>query len=363
MKSIFTVFGVFLVVLFFVIPGFSQITINSNDLPFQFGYTWIEYHVYDTTGVGYPVNLGNTGGGNTWTFNTTQYPGGYTEVTEVVDPATTPFQSSFPGADFVFYTQEDSGEVYVYSKNTSTELQLLGYGIVSPDTSMAIQRHPYEKLLAYPLTSGTSWTSDASDTTWFGSNMYFVNRTINDYVVDAWGTIEVPFGTFDCLRIRSINRDYYVAYMGMIQLYADSSVNVSYMWVGKNVGLLANVDGPEGSTNPNFSNATDVSFRVPSSTAIGSSDETVLHDYELFQNFPNPFNPTTTIAFNIPRASSVHFSVYNITGQLVEERSLGYLSAGHHEIQFRASHLPSGIYFYQIQAGDWKAIKQMVLMK
>lgn len=362
MKSVITLVGALLVFAFLVMPGYSQITINSNDLPFQVGYSWTEYSVSDTMGNGISVNLGNTGGGNVWTFNTTMYPNGKTEVTDVVDPATTPFDTVFSAADFAFSIQEDSGSVFVYLKNTSTELQGLGYGFVFSDTAVSVRRYPYETFLVYPLTSGTSWTSDAVDTMWYGSGIYEVNRTVVDYLVDAWGTIEVPYGTFSCLRVRATSRDYYNTYMGGTLVYSDSSVGVSYMWFGKNEGILASVDSQEGSTNPNFTLASDVSFRVPASTGIHSENQ-LANRFELFQNFPNPFNPTTTIAFNIPRASEVTFSVYNIAGQLVEQRSLGQLSAGRHEIQFRANRLPSGIYFYQIQAGSWKAVKRMVLMK
>ncbi len=363
MKGRWTIWGILLMVILTWMLGYSQITITSTDLPFQIGNSWVEYYLNDMSGGGIPVNLGNTGGGNTWTFSISQYPNGYTDISQIVDPAATPFNNLFPTADFAFFTNNDSGGVYAFSKNTSTELQVLGYGVVTSDTNMAFKRHPYEKMLVYPLTAGTSWTSDASDTLSLGSNLFSVNRTVSEYLVDAWGTITVPLGTYDCLRIRSINHDYYTAYMGSMQLFSDTTENVAYLWIGKNVGFLASVSGPDGSTNPNFTQASDVYFRVSSSTAIGSSDETVISQYELFQNFPNPFNPTTTIAFTLPKAEDVRFAVYNIAGQLVEERSLGHLSAGEHQIQFRAQNLPSGIYFYQIQAGSWKAIKQMILMK
>lgn len=74
--------------------------------------------------------------------------------------------------------------------------------------------------------------------------------------------------------------------------------------------------------------------------------------YELAQNFPNPFNPSTTITFGLPNESYVMLKVYNMIGQQVADLSNGLLRAGRFQVMFDATHLPSGLYFYRLRATD-----------
>ena len=100
-------------------------------------------------------------------------------------------------------------------------------------------------------------------------------------------------------------------------------------------------------------NVTDVkpiSSRIPDS-------------YKLNQNYPNPFNPTTNIEYTIPSESFVELKVYDVLGKEVSVLVSGQVNAGFYEIEFDATTLPSGIYFYKLQAGDFVETKKMVLVK
>lgn len=85
--------------------------------------------------------------------------------------------------------------------------------------------------------------------------------------------------------------------------------------------------------------------------------------YSLSNNYPNPFNPTTKIKYQIPELSIVTIKVYDVLGNdiasLVNEEKF----TGNYEVEFNASNLTSGIYFYQLKAGDFVETKKMVLMK
>jgi hypothetical protein len=85
--------------------------------------------------------------------------------------------------------------------------------------------------------------------------------------------------------------------------------------------------------------------------------------FYLAQNFPNPYNPTTTIRFAIPSAGKVKLTVYNVRGELVRTLVDGEVSAGYHEVTFDASKLASGVYFYRLEAGSYVATQKMILAK
>jgi len=86
-------------------------------------------------------------------------------------------------------------------------------------------------------------------------------------------------------------------------------------------------------------------------------------DFSLSQNYPNPFNPGTVISYSIPSASNIKLTVYNTLGQSAKVLETGYKQSGNYSITFNASALPSGIYFYKLEAGNFSQIKKMILIK
>ena len=85
--------------------------------------------------------------------------------------------------------------------------------------------------------------------------------------------------------------------------------------------------------------------------------------FRLEQNYPNPFNPTTTIGFGIIEKRNVRLSVLNILGEEIRVLLNEEKEAGYHSIDFNASDLPSGVYFYRIQSGNFIDTKKMILLK
>ncbi|HWR81715.1 MAG TPA: T9SS type A sorting domain-containing protein, partial [Candidatus Deferrimicrobium sp.] len=91
-------------------------------------------------------------------------------------------------------------------------------------------------------------------------------------------------------------------------------------------------------------------------------------DYALHQNYPNPFNPSTEISFDVPAASHVTLSVYNVLGQSVttlvdREMAAGRYSASWDGTSDSGVKTASGIYFYKLIAGDFTETKKMVMLK
>jgi hypothetical protein len=85
--------------------------------------------------------------------------------------------------------------------------------------------------------------------------------------------------------------------------------------------------------------------------------------FRLEQNFPNPFNPSTTIRYGLPSRSNVTLTVFNTLGQKVATLVAGEQEAGNHEVRFNGSSLASGMYLYRLQAGGFVQAKKFVVLQ
>lgn len=100
------------------------------------------------------------------------------------------------------------------------------------------------------------------------------------------------------------------------------------------------------------------STAVQRMTSMGNPTEFIL-----FPNHPNPFNPVTTITFGLPERADVHLAVYNMTGQLILTLVDRSMDTGIHSVQWDASTVPSGIYFYVIRTEGFTQVRKCMLMK
>jgi endo-1,4-beta-xylanase len=88
-----------------------------------------------------------------------------------------------------------------------------------------------------------------------------------------------------------------------------------------------------------------------------------VYTFQLSNNYPNPFNPSTTINFSLPKNGKVKLSVYNIIGQEVAIILNKDMNAGNHKVTFNGSNLSSGLYFYKLLTGENVSVKKMMLIK
>ncbi len=93
------------------------------------------------------------------------------------------------------------------------------------------------------------------------------------------------------------------------------------------------------------------------------NDPEIPAEFTLYQNYPNPFNPSTTIQFYNPHDSYIKLKVFNVLGEEVKKLADGFFKNGMNEINFHASDLPSGIYFYQLEGENFKQVKKMILLR
>jgi hypothetical protein len=103
-------------------------------------------------------------------------------------------------------------------------------------------------------------------------------------------------------------------------------------------------------------------FKNDAATSVGEKSSYV-KDFALLQNYPNPFNPTTQISFQLLEPSNVTLRVYDMLGKEVATLIDDYKNAGAHTVRFNASNLPSGMYIYQLRAGEHTSMRKMLILK
>ena len=105
-------------------------------------------------------------------------------------------------------------------------------------------------------------------------------------------------------------------------------------------------------------------FRRDAATDVSTEyDASIVNAVTLAPNYPNPFIGSTRIRYALPKSTDVFLAVYDVQGRLVEVLSTGTKPAGWHEHRFDGAHLPSGIYFYRLRAGDFTAMRNFVLLR
>ncbi len=97
--------------------------------------------------------------------------------------------------------------------------------------------------------------------------------------------------------------------------------------------------------------------------ASGNGRVSLPTKFELYQNYPNPFNPSTIIRYDVPTSSHVNITIYDLLGRQVGVLVNTDRAAGHYQATFNASRLPSGIYFYRLQAGTFQRARKFVFVK
>ncbi len=113
---------------------------------------------------------------------------------------------------------------------------------------------------------------------------------------------------------------------------------------------------------PNF-NGNYISFIELQPTAVKNQPIQTPGEFHLEQNYPNPFNPSTTISFNIPSRSFVLLKIFDLIGRDVATIVSEELSAGNHTKRWDATGMPSGVYFYRLEAGKFTETKKLVLLR
>ena len=122
-------------------------------------------------------------------------------------------------------------------------------------------------------------------------------------------------------------------------------------------------DDDEYELESDYSNTVEIEARLEKNIKEGEIVEDMPKEYALNSNYPNPFNPTTQISYQIPNDGFVNLTVYNSLGQEIAALVNKQQSIGRYTVQFNANNLSSGIYFYRIAAGEFNSVKKMLLVR
>jgi len=98
-------------------------------------------------------------------------------------------------------------------------------------------------------------------------------------------------------------------------------------------------------------------------TGVENNQTRIPNGFALEQNYPNPFNPSTVIRYHLSVISNVKLSIYDILGKEIAVLVAGKQNTGTHQAQWNAENLPSGVYFYRLQAGSFVETKKLVLLR
>ncbi len=194
---------------------------------------------------------------------------------------------------------------------------------------------------------GSSWNSVYVDHRGVINDIKFVNSNTGF----ATGTFEtsVPNDSLPGRILKSTNSglSWYVD-----TVFANLSRFISLSFADQNTGYAVGGNGVilKTTTGGNPIGIQQISSEVPKT-------------FSLSQNYPNPFNPSTKIKFALPKAAFTKISIYDVLGREASVIVNEQLNAGSYEINWNAENLPSGVYFYKIESGDFTDSKKMILVK
>ncbi len=171
-----------------------------------------------------------------------------------------------------------------------------------------------------------------------------------------------PFYTVRALEMNSAGQILAATYGGGVYVSKDSGVT----WIDANSGLPShNIQSVGISRKGQAYAATQNAgvFVAENATSIKGVENTIPSKYTLCQNYPNPFNPSTVISYQLPTASIVVLKVFDVLGRQVQTLVNERQSAGDHSVIFDAAKLPTGVYFYRLEAGTYHDTRKLLLLK
>jgi len=342
----------------------AQITITSADASaINTVGNVITNHLDQTTT---SIDIG-TPGATSWDFSalTSTFTSTFTSVV----PSSTPYYSSdFPTSNVAFtFTELFEGNIadgWQYTTQNLSDYLLNGVvikSVMAPDTFIVKSVYsPAQLFEPLPFTFNDQWGSDFTITnTIYFNGIPFITTIANHtetVMVDAYGPMTLPGGiVLQALRVRRDDR------------YTSPSPpfymrTISYSFLTKSGSAVEIVASDTLAPNSGIIQTDGATWGISGTVGVENGDQ-IPTQYSLSQNFPNPFNPSTAIHFSVPSSEFVTLKVFDVLGNEVATLVNEGKNAGVYEVDFSASQLSSGIYFYTINAGSFTETKKMILLR
>ena len=319
MKQIFTILFIL------SISGlFAQITVTNSDMPSS-GDTirtslTVAIEAYD---------FSRTGNNFTWDFS------GLTPISQDVDTFMSVTETPVAFWPF-FITSANLAtkinpaavlpglpelEAYRFFNNTSSSFKDVGYGILITGIPLPLKYSNADMIYKFPMNNGTTHESASGLEVSIPDIGYIMIDRDRSSVVDGWGTLTTPYGTFDVLRLKSTVSEYDSIYIDSIQQGVPLQRNyIEYQWIGKNMGLpllSATVDELFGTTVVYIDSLRDVNVGIEAQPLAGS-----------FSVYPNPVHNQINFKINILKAGKAQISIFDMSGKCFYQQNNYQVNTG-----------------------------------
>jgi hypothetical protein len=234
---------------------------------------------------------------------------------------------------------------------------------------------PYVTQFPLPLQMNQSWSNTVNvdqEFSYGGSNYRVVlTGTINS-IADAYGTVNVPLGSYESLRIKntvSYNATVYIWLLFVwVPVYEQSGTTYNYDWRAENVGTDLSI-----TTNSAAQGLTYISGmrRLMGTANVDAQAEPITslptaampETFNVFSSYPNPFNGQTTVRYDLSEAATVDLRIFDLMGRQVAQLEQGYRETGSHEIAWQPGSLSAGLYFVRLKADNQVSQQMMIYLK
>lgn len=337
--------------------GVGQIIVDWTEIPHTIGTQWVK-----NTRPSVTVDLGTTGGPQTWSF-TAQPMGPENDTIVIVTPSSSPFIDSFTNVNLVYMQQELPDVVYQHYGLYADAMVSCGLGGTSMGDQWLWKYVPPDSA-PLPIQYGDS-------------RHFHFHYTIEDVgtdsvtyehygwqVCDAYGSVTIPYNTFDCLRVCDFDTCVMTVFVAGYPVFFDTTTHIRHTFVAENYDGVVCVLSLPDETNQHFTSAQALERLVDFSTSIQEVNDVVMSS---LLHHPTPFSDRVTITYTLNRASDVRIHIYNAIGELVRSFS-GTQPAGIHAITWDGTDecghpVPDGIYVYRAVAGDLYGSGKILLVR
>lgn len=358
-----------MVLVFFLIalPATAQPVYTADDIP-KIGLHAVYTSDEDSV---ITVDVGSTGGPQTWDYS--RPVTGRDDTLEVITPAGTPAADSFPDADLVYnrrYTafqqvgldEVDTFDVEEWNYVKVTPSEVLNLGAYTSTTRPELpelfnDNDPDRVITPIPHQMGAQWDHSAYsvDTSQQGPFTVIQEVTENSHsMIDAWGEVTVPAGTFEALR--TISYDTTVVYVNTGVFDTTLTFEfISYSWRAADIGALAVISSQNGETNLEFTDASG--YTVLTSHNLNSIAEKSL----VLERTPLTICDGW-INLSVTQPGPVELTVFDACGRKVTSLYEGTLPAGEHVVDIPEG-ITSGVYFVRFSQVDRSVVDKFTVLK